>query len=170
MFKQPLVSLRPAAIAVDHYLLRHAAHVRAEHRVQPHHRATVHRQHRMQRTIFHRRQIHQNAVVGQRWQAAYHLLCHMNRHADDHHAGVGQQLFRLRPIFLIQYPDLITRQRQRTVEQPAHLAVAADDDDRPQLRAQGLKPLSFSLTYDSRITRRKTSSIKSGGTPRFSAS
>ena len=139
LFKQPLVSLRPAAIAVDHYLLRHTANVRAEHRVQPHHRAAVHRQHRMQRTVLHRRQIHQNTVVGQRWQAAYHLLCHMDRHADDHHAGVGQQLFRLRPIFLIQYPDLITRQRQRTVEQPAHLAVAADDDDRPQLRAQGFK-------------------------------
>lgn len=107
--------------------------------MQPHHRAAVRRQHRMQRTILHRRQIHQNAVVGQRRQAAYHLLGHMDRYADNHHTGVGQQLFRLRPIFLIQYPDLITRQRQQTVEQPAHLAVAADDDDRPQLRAQSFK-------------------------------
>lgn len=109
--------------------------------MQTDHRAAVRRQHRVQRPVLHRRQIHQNTIGRQRRQAAYHLLGHVDRHADDHHAGIRQQLLRLRPIFLIQHPDLITRQRQQAIEQPAHLTVSADNDDRPQLRAQGFKAL-----------------------------
>ncbi len=45
-------------------------------------------------------------------QLRYDLFSNMNRHADDHHSGIGDNVPGARPVLLFQNTDLIARQRE----------------------------------------------------------
>ena len=111
LFEEPLIGLRLAAITIDHHLLRQAAAVRTEHRVQAKNRALMRRQHRLQRLRFHRGKVNQNAIRRKGRQPADRLHGGVNRYADDNHAGIGDDIRRPGPIVFFQNTHLVAGQR-----------------------------------------------------------
>ena len=63
LFEEPLIGFRLTPVAVNHHLLRQAAAVRAKHRVQTQYRTRMRGQHCLQRTIFDRSEVHQDAIL-----------------------------------------------------------------------------------------------------------
>ena len=139
LLQEPLIGFRLAPVAPDHHLLRQTAAVRSEHGMQTQHRARMRRQHRLQGTVLDRGQIHQNTVFRQRRQLRDYLLRKMDRHADNHHAGIAQQRGRAIPVLFIQRLHAVARQRQHARKQAAHLPFSADDYHRTQRRIKGFK-------------------------------
>ena len=111
LLEEPLIGLWLAAIAVDYHLLGKAAAVRTEHRVQAEYRALMRRQHRLQRLCFNRGKVDQNAIRRQRRQPGDRLHGGVNRHADNDHAGIGDDIRRPRPVLFFQNAHLIAGQR-----------------------------------------------------------
>ena len=64
----------------------------------------------------------------------------MNRHADDHHPGVSDNIARLRPVIFLQDTHLVAGEGQHLLKQPAHLTAAAHNHYRTQRRAEGFEP------------------------------
>jgi hypothetical protein len=96
-------------------------------------------QHRLQRFRFHRGQIDQDAVRRQRWQLSNRCRRDMNRHADDNHTGIGDNLFRPRPVVFFKDTNLISGKRQHFLKQTPHLPAAANNHDRTQVRIKRFK-------------------------------
>lgn len=145
LLKEPLIRFRLTPVTPDHHLLRRAPAVRTKHRMQAQHGAIMGRQHCLQRTAFHRCQIDQNTVGRQGRQLRYDLFSNMNRHADDHHSGIGDNVPGARPVLLFQNTDLIARQREHFSNRRP---ICPPPPTMTTGRREGqsvLNPLSFSL-------------------------